>query len=141
MNKTFHLNLKSTFRESEKIPDFVDSIRDDCSLDETSCETFKLVLSEAVSNAIFHGNKEDEKKTVDITVDVTNHAISADVIDQGEGFDPDERKNPLKEENLLDTSGRGVYLIRELADHTEFKKEGRHLHFRVDFEDNPPGTD
>jgi len=136
MKKTFHLNLKSTFEESEKIPDFVDSIRDDCKLDESASETFKLVLSEAVSNAIFHGNKGDENKDVKVKVAVLENAITADVIDQGEGFDPDKKENPLKEENLLETSGRGVFLIREFADHTEFKNGGRHIHFRVNLNED-----
>lgn len=132
MDRTFSLPLQSTFSESEKIPDFVDHIRDECGLDEEKTETFKLVLSEAVTNAIVHGNKQDESKKVDVSVTVTDIAITGDVIDEGDGFDPDEKKNPLKEENLLDTSGRGVFLIREFADHVEFRKSGTHIRFRVD---------
>lgn len=136
MNKTYHLILHSTFMESEKIPDFVDSIREDCDLDGAYSETFKLVLSEAVSNAIVHGNKENANKTVTIKVDVTDDAICADVIDEGEGFNPDVKKNPIDQENLLATSGRGVFLIREFADHTEFKDGGTHLHFRIDLQND-----
>ena len=132
MDRTFSLLLQSTYSDAEKIPDFVDEIRDECSLDEDKAETFKLVLSEAVTNAVVHGNEEDESKKVDVTVTVTDKAITADVIDEGEGFDPDEKKDPLKEENLLDTSGRGVFLIREFADHVEYKKSGTHVHFRID---------
>ncbi len=133
MDRTYNLNLSSTFREAEKIPDFVDQIRDECKLDEEHSETFKLVLSEAVTNAILHGNKENKKKKVDIRIQVSDEAITADVKDQGEGFNPDESKNPLEEENLLDTSGRGIFLIRQFADHVEFSENGTHLHFRVDF--------
>lgn len=133
MNRTYNLTLQSTFRESEKIPDFVDEIRDECELDEEPSETFKLVLSEAVTNAIVHGNKEDREKTVDITVYVSEKDISADVKDQGAGFDADKKKNPLKEENLLDTSGRGIFLMKQFADHVEFKQGGTRLYFRVNF--------
>jgi len=133
MDRTYTLKLSSTFRESEKIPDFVDQIRDECGLDEEHSETFKLVLSEAVTNAIMHGNKADSKKKVDITIQVTNDSISAEVKDQGEGFDTSENRNPLKEENLLNTSGRGIFLIRQFADHVEFKEKGTCVHFRVDF--------
>jgi len=132
MDQTFTLIINSRFEESEKVIDFADTIRDECSLDEEKSETFKLVLSEAVTNAIVHGNKEDEKKTVDISVHVTGGSITADVIDQGSGFNPEEKKNPVKEKNILDTSGRGIFLMRQFADHVEFKKNGRHLHFRVD---------
>lgn len=133
MDRTYTLNLPSTFQESEKIPDFVDQIRDECALDEEHSETFKLVLSEAVTNAILHGNKEDREKKVDITIQVSANSISADVKDQGEGFDATEARDPLKEENLLNTSGRGIFLIRQFADHVEFKEKGTCIHFRVDF--------
>lgn len=132
MDRTYNLNLSSSFREAEKIPEFVDQIRDECELEEDHSETFKLVLSEAVTNAILHGNKENKKKKVDIRIQVSDEAITADVKDQGEGFNPDESKNPLEEENLLDTSGRGIFLIRQFADHVEFSENGTHLHFRVD---------
>lgn len=134
MDRTYTLNLSSTFRESEKIPDFVDQIRDECGLDEENAETFKLILSEAVTNAILHGNKEDKAKKVGITIQVSDDSISAEVKDQGAGFNPDENKNPVKEENLLDTSGRGIFLIRQFADYVEFKEKGTCIHFRVDFE-------
>lgn len=133
MHRTYNLNLFSTFREAEKIPDFVDQIRDECELEEDHSETFKLVLSEAVTNAILHGNKENKKKKVDIKIQVSDESITADVKDQGEGFNPDANKNPLEEENLLDTSGRGIFLIRQFADHVEFTENGTRLHFRVDF--------
>lgn len=131
MARIYTLNLHSTFEESEKIPDFVDQIRDDCSLKDEHSETFKLILSEAVTNAIVHGNNENSKKTVDIVVNVTDKVISADVKDEGEGFDPAAKKDPLQEENLLDTSGRGVFLIYQFADHVEFKEGGTRIHFRV----------
>lgn len=133
MDRTYILNLASTFRESEKIPDFVDQICDECELDEEYSETFKLVLSEAVTNAILHGNKQDKKKKVGIKIQVSEEAITADVKDQGEGFNPDDNKNPLEEENLLNASGRGIFLIRQFADHVEFSENGTHLHFRLDF--------
>ncbi|NBC28337.1 MAG: ATP-binding protein [Bacteroidetes bacterium] len=129
MKQTFTLNLFSTYEEVEKIPDFADYIRDECSLDEDRAETFKLVLSEAVTNAVVHGNREQETKKVEVSVVVSDKSITADIIDEGEGFTPDEEKNPLKEQNLLDTSGRGLFLIRQFADKIEFKKNGTHLHF------------
>jgi len=131
MKQTFTLNLFSTYEEVEKIPDFADYIRDECSLDEEIAETFKLVLSEAVTNAVVHGNREEQSKKVDVTVSVTNKSISADIIDEGEGFTPDEEKDPLNEENLLDTSGRGIFLIRQFTDYVEFKESGTHLHFEL----------
>lgn len=133
MDKTYSVTLSSTFEQAETIPDFVDKISNECSLDEDSSETFKLILSEAVTNAIVHGNNENPDKSVFVKVSITDDSISAEVKDEGEGFTPEEKKDPLKEENLLDTSGRGIFLIREFSDYMEFRENGTVLQFRVDF--------
>lgn len=131
MDKTYSVTLSSTFDQAETIPDFVDKIVDECELDEDPSETFKLILSEAVTNAIIHGNKENPDKYVYVKINVTNSSISADVKDEGDGFVPDTNKNPLNEENLLETSGRGIFLIEQFSDHMEFKENGTLISFRV----------
>lgn len=132
MDRSFFIKLPSTFEESEKIPDFVDDIKQDCGLKPDRAETFKLVLSEAVTNAITHGNNLDPEKCVEITVYVSDQALSAEVRDEGKGFDPSkQQKNPLKKEHLLDTSGRGLFLINEFADEVKFSKGGTCLHITI----------
>jgi len=134
MERTFTIQLNSTFEESEKIPDFADEIGQEAGLEEEHTETFKLILSEAVTNAIIHGNQSNPKKKVLVSVLVTDEYISADIQDEGKGFDPSvKKKDPLKEENLLATGGRGVFLIEQFSDHMEFKEKGTLLHFRIDF--------
>lgn len=132
MDQTYNVTLTSTFDEAESIPDFVDKIANECSLDEDPSETFKLILSEAVTNAIVHGNKEDPTKKVYVSVNVSDTSISADIKDEGPGFEPELKKDPLKEENLLDTGGRGIFLIQQFSDHMEFKENGTKMHFRID---------
>lgn len=132
MDRSFFIKLSSTFEESEKIPDFVDDIKQDCGLKPDRAETFKLVLSEAVTNAITHGNKQDPEKSVEVTVNVNDDTLSAEVQDEGKGFDPSkQKKNPLKEEHLLDTGGRGLFLIKEFADEVKFSKDGTCLHITI----------
>lgn len=131
MNKTYNLSLTSTFDQAETIPDFVDTIADECNLNEDPAETFKLILSEAVTNAIVHGNQEDPKKLVHVTVNISEENISAEVKDEGGGFEPDEKKDPLKEENLLDVGGRGIFLIRQFSDELEFRENGTLLYFKI----------
>ena len=132
MDKTYSVTLTSTFDQAETIPDFVDKITGECGLDEDPSETFKLILSEAVTNAIIHGNKENPNKSVHITVQITDSSILAEVKDEGEGFVPENKKDPLKEENLMDIGGRGIFLIKQFSDHMEFKENGTLLRFRVD---------
>ncbi len=129
--QTFRLTLKSTYEESEKIPDFVLDIQDKCLLNEDVTSTLMLLASEAVTNAIEHGNRSDPSKIVKITINVLADKIVTHVIDQGEGFKPEEAVDPLKDENLLNTSGRGIFLIQELSDEVEFLNEGREVQFII----------
>lgn len=132
MPQTYRLTLASTFEESEKVPEFVEKIQKESTLSDEITGNFMLLLSEAVSNAIDHGNKNDPTKKVDIAIKVDDKEINVSVQDEGEGFEPDRDKNPLSEENLLKPSGRGIFLLQELADHLEFEDEGRVLIFRID---------
>lgn len=125
----FRLKLKSTYEESEKIPDFVDDIQNKCQLNDEISGDLMLLLSEAVTNAIEHGNELDPKKVAEIEVEVTEKEIIASVKDQGAGFEPSEQENPLKEENLLKDSGRGVFLLKELSDEMEYLDGGTRLRF------------
>ena len=72
----------------------------------------RLVLHEAVINAVRHGNGNDPAKYVDVTYLVSPVEVLAEVQDQGKGFKPDEVPNPLAEENRDRSSGRGVFLMR-----------------------------
>ncbi|PWN07732.1 ATP-binding protein [Rhodohalobacter mucosus] len=130
-NESYRLTLKSTYEESERIPDFVNDLQSRSSLNEDETSTLMLLLSEAVTNAIEHGNQNDEDKNVDVSILIDKDAITSIVSDEGEGFDPSAVKDPLKEENLLDVGGRGIFLIRELSDTFEFEDEGRTVRFTI----------
>lgn len=130
-NESYRLTLKSTYEESERIPDFVTDLQSRSSLSEDESSTLMLLLSEAVTNAIEHGNQNAEEKNVDVQIRIDNNSITSIVSDEGEGFDPSSVKDPLKEENLLDVGGRGIFLIRELSDSFEFENEGRTVRFTI----------
>ncbi len=128
---TYRLILKSTHEESARVPGFVSNLSEKASLNEDAASTFMLLLSEAVDNAIQHGNKLDPQKQVSVEIHISESAITATVTDEGEGFDPEEAINPLDEENLLNTGGRGIFLIEELADSVEFMNEGKTIRFQI----------
>jgi serine/threonine-protein kinase RsbW len=79
-------------------------------------------LTEAVNNAIVHGNKADPTKTVEVRCELLDSVVRITVKDQGDGFRPETVDNPLKEENLLRESGRGIFLMRTLMDRVEFDR-------------------
>ncbi|MFU8812418.1 MAG: ATP-binding protein [Balneolaceae bacterium] len=129
MSSTFRLTLPSTFEESEKVPDFVSDSAAEAGLNEELTSTLMLLASEAVSNAMEHGNDYDPDKNVHITVQIATDKITCTVRDEGSGFDPGTLHNPLDENHLLDEGGRGIFLIQELADTVEFKENGRVVEF------------
>lgn len=127
----FRLSLNSTYKESEKVPDFVKDIQEKSHLEEDTTGNLMLLLSEAVTNAIVHGNKLDKKKKVEVEVQINSNKIVSTVKDQGDGFDPDAANNPLKEENLLKDSGRGIFLIKEISDSMDYLDNGTTIRFSI----------
>ena len=79
-----------------------------------------LALSEAVTNAIRHGCHNSAGDFVDIQVTITTGAVNIKVHDCGTGFEPDAVPDPTKPENLHIPNGRGVFLIKTLADDVQF---------------------
>lgn len=71
---------------------------------------------EAVGNAIVHGNRSDSRKHVTIAVQMAGNTMTIEVHDEGQGFDLDAIPDPLAPENLLNLSGRGLFLIRSFMD-------------------------
>jgi len=125
MSEIYSLKLKSEFAEAEKIPGFVEKICSESELDEDLTHRVMLALSEAVTNAIVHGNKEHKEKNVTIKIKINDSNVIIDIQDEGEGFDPDDIPDPIEEENLLATGGRGLFFMEEFADQVEYGDGGR----------------
>ena len=89
-------------------------------LDDDSMHWVSVAVRESVINAIKHGNDEDEKKRV--IVEFQFHPIAEPtqltvrVLDHGKGFDPQTVEDPLAPENLLKSSGRGIFFMRSFMD-------------------------
>jgi serine/threonine-protein kinase RsbW len=76
----------------------------------------EMAVRESVTNAVLHGNREDESKPVEIGFRGTDAGAVLTVRDRGEGFDPACVADPTSEENLLKTSGRGILFMRTFMD-------------------------
>jgi serine/threonine-protein kinase RsbW len=79
-----------------------------------------MAVREAVTNAVLHGNRQDVSKFVDITLKSLPDAIEISVHDQGAGFNPNEVPDPTAEENILKTSGRGIFFMRSFMDEVDW---------------------
>lgn len=131
-DQSYQLTLQSTYEEAESIPEFVEDLQKKTDLDEDSSGKLMLLLSEAVTNAIIHGNREDPSKKVEVEIQIKPDSIITTVEDEGEGYDLDkDAENPLDEDNLLKEGGRGVFLIKEISDEMEYFNEGRGIRFII----------
>lgn len=92
-----------------------------------------ISLTEAVNNAIIHGNKNDPEKTVTIQYQVTPEKIVFTVKDEGDGFNPDEVPDPTTADNVQKDGGRGIFIISKLSDKIEIIKPGNtiKIHFNL----------
>ena len=79
-----------------------------------------MAVREAVTNAVLHGNRQDENKTVDIVLKSSPDAVEISVHDQGPGFNPEDVPDPTASENLLKTSGRGIFFMRTFMDEVDW---------------------
>ena len=79
-----------------------------------------MSIREAVTNAVLHGNKLDEAKTVEVVITTSQHAVEIQVSDQGSGFKPEEVPDPTAAENILKTSGRGIFFMRTFMDEVDW---------------------
>jgi serine/threonine-protein kinase RsbW len=91
-----------------------------CGLSEELSFGIEMALREAVTNAMVHGNQEDEAKSVEVIFNCHDNELEIEIRDQGEGFDPAKVPDPTNAENLLKTSGRGIFLMRTFMDEVEW---------------------
>lgn len=125
--KKFEMECMSDPKEVVHVEEFLDKVNKVAKLDDGTFYRLLVASTEAVNNAIMHGNKSDPRKIVFIAIVFKkNESLRVRVKDQGAGFDPNHLPNPLDEINLMKTTGRGVFLMRELMDEVDynFGKEG-----------------
>ncbi|HET9410144.1 MAG TPA: ATP-binding protein [Candidatus Sulfotelmatobacter sp.] len=92
-------------------------------------EAIELALQEALANAVVHGAKEDPTKTVECLVACDEQrGVIIIVRDPGDGFDPKAIPSCTMGENVYSSHGRGIFLINQLMDKVEFRKNGTEIH-------------
>lgn len=112
----------------EAIPDFLQNVSDKLtalSLSQEEVFNIKLALQEAMVNAVKHGNKSDPHLSVVAKVEANTQRVVIEIVNEGEGFDAARIPDPTRSENLLKTSGRGLFLIRKLMDEVVYFDCGR----------------
>jgi len=113
-----------------QVPSFTEKIIDKLKkfeIKENILFDLKLVLNEALINAVKHGNRLDKNKSVHLAIKKKDKRLEIWLEDQGKGFDYRNLKLPTDSANLAKQSGRGVFLIKEFADELKFFNRGRKL--------------
>lgn len=125
------ITLASKPENGHNVVSFVDSFARRNKLDDDLRDKLMLLISELATNGMEHGNGYDESKNVRIAIHLLPEKVEVEVEDEGEGFSPVDVPDPLAEENLLGTSGRGIFLIEALSDEVRYENGGRLIHVTV----------
>jgi serine/threonine-protein kinase RsbW len=117
---TYDLTIPSDRESIRSIEPFIASIEPLRMLGPERYYNMLLAITEAVNNAIIHGNGCDAQKMVSIVIQCSSREILMIVRDQGHGFDESAVPDPRQPDRLLVDGGRGIFLIRQLSDVVEF---------------------
>jgi serine/threonine-protein kinase RsbW len=91
-------------------------VAESAGFDEEMCYRIGMSVREGVINAFHYGNQEKPEKKIHLAVDITPEKLVIHVMDEGKGFKLSDVPDPLAEENILSTSGRGIFLMRAFMD-------------------------
>ncbi len=118
------LKLTSDPGNVSKVQPFVEHLVSRYNLSPDKQCDILISLTEAVTNAIVHGNCEQQEKTVEVISRKERNRLAVRVTDEGKGFDFDSLPDPTAPENLCKCGGRGVFLMRQLSDKIRFFNNG-----------------
>lgn len=117
------LNTEST--SIQKVEKYIDSICSKYNVNSDYYGNILIALTEAVNNAMCHGNGMDPHKKVKLSYKTEKDELDFFVEDEGQGFDYDSLPDPTDPENIDKPNGRGVFLMKHLADEINFHNEGK----------------
>jgi serine/threonine-protein kinase RsbW len=129
-NRTFMINtisiqVPSMTENIRMIESFIDNAKDKFDLDDDMYGNIMIAVTEAVNNAIKHGNNNNKAKNVHLSLSLEDSLLKFVVKDEGQGFNYDNLPDPTAPENLEKPGGRGIFLMKHLSDEVEFKENGR----------------
>ncbi len=118
------LKINSNTQHLRLIERLVDDVCDVYDVNQDSYGNMLIALTEAVNNAILHGNKSNPEKFVKIGFESEDDKLIFTVTDEGEGFDYKNLPDPTDPNNIEKISGRGVFLMSQLSDFIKFENNG-----------------
>ena len=104
---------------------FIEEVFEDLKIKDEFYGNILVAVTEAVTNAIIHGNKSNDSKMVIVSVDTPKkNSLVFTIEDEGFGFTPEDVPDPTSPENIEKPHGRGIFLMKHLSDNVRFKNNG-----------------
>ena len=121
------LNISSASDNIRLVERLVEDVCDVFNVNEDCYGNILIAVTEAVNNAMYHGNKGNPAKNIKIGFESHDKNIQFSIADEGTGFDYDNLPDPTDPLNIDKPNGRGVFLMKNLADKVEFNKNGQEV--------------
>jgi serine/threonine-protein kinase RsbW len=118
--RTVTIDIASRLEMLETVQTVLGHVTSLVGFDEDAAHYMSVAVRESVVNAIKHGNRGNEKKRVKVSFVIQPGALEVGVLDEGPGFDPGRIPDPVADENLLKTDGRGIFFMRSFMDEVEY---------------------
>src|SRR5689334_10363370 len=115
-NKHMEITLETQVESVNLAEEMCLRVAEAAGFGEDDCYRIGMSVREGVINAFHYGNQERPEKKIHLAVDLTQDKMIIHVVDEGTGFKLSDVPDPLAEENLLSTSGRGIFLMRAFMD-------------------------
>jgi serine/threonine-protein kinase RsbW len=125
--KSIKISIPSLIENIKIIESFIDNAREKYHINDDIYGNIMISVTECVSNAIIHGNKEESKKVVQLELHFSNEKLQFVVTDEGSGFDIGHLIDPTAPENLEKPGGRGIFIIKHLSDEVKFEESGKRV--------------
>jgi serine/threonine-protein kinase RsbW len=120
--ETVERSLESTLESVDSAEELALGLAQKAGFDEDDLMKIGMAVRESMVNAVVHGNRYNANKKVRFSVSNTGERLTVRIQDEGEGFEPDSLPDPLAPENLMRTSGRGIFLIRSFMDEFDIRR-------------------
>jgi len=118
------IEIASKLDSITEVETLIDNVCEELKLNEDHYGNILIAVTEAVNNAIIHGNKYSDSKKVKVDVIKSDDKVYFTVSDQGDGFDFNNLPDPTSPENLEKPDGRGIFLMKNLSDEVIFESNG-----------------
>jgi len=120
--ETVERSLDSTLESVDSAEELATKMAERAGLEDEDLMKIGMAVRESMVNAVVHGNRYNANKKVRFSVAHTTDRFTIRIADEGEGFDVESLPDPLAPENLLRTSGRGIFLIRSFMDEFDIRR-------------------